>query len=178
MSRRNSMLMSWALVFLACGAGAAKEATMQLTTTAFPLGGTLPLVHTADGPDVSPALAWSGAPAGTRAFALIMDDPDAPVGLWTHWVVFDLPGDATRLEASQPRTATLPGGGRQGRNTWGNLGWNGPSPPPGKAHRYFFRIYALGAPLGLPPGATVAQVKAAMQDKVLAEGTLMGTYGR
>lgn len=151
---------------------------MQLTTSAFTPGGAIPGTFTADGKDQSPDLAWSLEPAGTRAFALIVDDPDAPAGLWTHWVVYDLPAEIRALEAGQPRTPTLPAGGRQGGNTWGRLGWNGPSPPPGKPHRYFFRIFALGAPLGLEPGASPSLVRAAMKDKVLAEGTLVGTYGR
>ena len=151
---------------------------MQLTTPAFTPGGILPAQFTADGPDQSPPLAWSGAPEGTRAFALIMDDPDAPGGLWTHWVVFDLPATASGLDQDVPRTATLANGGRQGSNTWGRLGWNGPAPPPGKAHRYAFRIFALSAPLDLAPGAGVAAVKAAMKGKVLAEGSLTASYRR
>lgn len=170
-----------AAALLAAMAGAAcssKEAAMQLTTSAFTPGGTIPALFTADGADQSPALAWSGAPAGTQAYALIMDDPDAPVGLWVHWVVLDLPASAHRLEQGQPRAASLPGGGRQGSNSWGRLGWNGPSPPPGKPHRYFFRIYALNAPLGLDAGVTAAKVREAMKGRILAEGSVMGTYGR
>lgn len=175
---RFAALVPVLLAATACGPVTSKEATMQLTTTAFTPGGTIPALFTADGQDQSPALAWSGAPAGTRAFALIMDDPDAPVGLWTHWVVLDLPASATGLEQGQPRSAALPGGAKQGSNSWGRLGWNGPSPPPGKPHRYFFRIYALSGPLGLEAGATAAKVKEAMKGKVLAEGSVMGTYGR
>jgi Raf kinase inhibitor-like YbhB/YbcL family protein len=151
---------------------------MQVTTTSFAAGAAIPSAFTGDGRDDSPAIAWSGAPASTRAYALICDDPDAPAGLWTHWVVYDLPATVHALEAAQPRTPELPGGGRQGTNTWGRVGWNGPLPPSGKPHRYFFRVYALAAPLGLPEGASPAQVKLAMRDKVLAEGDLMGTYQR
>jgi Raf kinase inhibitor-like YbhB/YbcL family protein len=107
-----------------------------------------------------------------------MDDPDAPGGLWVHWVVFDLPGTVSGLEGGVPRTATLANGGRQGSNTWGRLGWNGPAPPPGKPHRYVFRLFALSAPLGLQAGADAHGVKAAMKGKVLAETTLAASYGR
>ncbi|WP_243294271.1 YbhB/YbcL family Raf kinase inhibitor-like protein [Geothrix mesophila] len=156
----------------------AKEARMELRISAFPNGGTIPRAHTADGADRSPALQWDEPPAGTVAFALIVDDPDAPAGTWVHWVLYDLPGTARSLAEDQPRTADLPGSAHQGKNSWGRLGWNGPSPPPGKPHRYFFRLLALSAPLGLPAGASRAQVDAAMKGKVLAEGTWMGTYGR
>lgn len=168
-----------ALVALAgCGAGPRKEVPMQITSADFQAGAAIPEAHTADGADQSPALAWSGAPEGTQAFALIMDDPDAPAGVWTHWVVYDLPGAARGLDADQPRTANLPGGGRQGRNTWGRLGWNGPSPPRGLPHHYRFHLYALARPLGLDPGAGPAKVQQAMAGLVLAEATLLGTYGR
>ena len=151
---------------------------MRITTVDFPAGGAIPRTFTADGDDLSPALAFQGAPAGTRTYALIMDDPDAPVGLWVHWVVYDLPAGSTGLPQGQPRAATLESGARQGRNSWSRTGWNGPDPPPGKAHRYFFRLYALDGPLGLEPGATARQVEAAMKGRVLAQAELMGTYGR
>ena len=149
------------------GQAASRGTAMKLTTTDFTAGGAIPRAFTADGADGSPALSFQDVPAGTRAFALIMDDPDAPVGLWVHWVVYNL-----------PRSATLPGGARQGRNSWSRIGWNGPDPPPGKVHRYFFKLYALSAPLGLDPGATAPKVEAAMKGRILAEATLMGTYGR
>ena len=154
------------------------EAAMQLTSPDFVPGATIPKAFTADGGDLSPALAWQGAPEGTRTFALIVDDPDAPAGVWVHWVAFDLPATVTALAQGQARAATLPGGGRQGRNSWARLGWNGPSPPPGRPHRYFFKLYALGAALGLEPGATAQAVSAAMKGRILAETTLMATSGR
>ena len=160
------------------GQAASRETAMKITTSDFTAGGPIPRAFTADGADGSPALSFQDAPAGTRAFALIMDDPDAPVGLWVHWVVYDLPGASTGLAPNQPRSATLPGGARQGRNSWSRMGWNGPDPPRGKAHRYFFKLYALSGPLGLEPGATAPNVEAAMKGKVLAEASLMGTYGR
>jgi len=157
---------------------AGKEATMKITSPDFTDGGVIPKAFTADGADLSPALAFQEVPAGARALALIVDDPDAPVGLWVHWVLYDLPGAATTLAQNQPRSATLAGGARQGRNSWSRLGWNGPSPPPGRPHRYFFKLYALSAPLGLEPGATAQAVEAAMRGKVLAEARILGTYGR
>jgi len=168
------LLLPALLAASACG----KEPAMQFATTAFADGAAIPAACTGDGADRSPALSWSGAPSGTRAFAILVDDPDAPVGLWTHWVLYDLGGDSVGLDAGQARTPALPGGARQGSNSWGNLGWNGPAPPPGKPHRYFFRIYALAAPLGLEPGATAAQVQTAMKGRILAEGKFMGTYRR
>jgi hypothetical protein len=160
------------------GRAGTQEATMQITSPDIAPGAAIPRTFTADGADMSPALAWQGAPQGTRAFALVMDDPDAPVGLWVHWVVYDLPGNLAGLSQNQPRTATLANGARQGKNSWSRLGWNGPSPPPGKPHRYFFKLYALDGPLGLDSGATAQKVEAAMKGKVLAEASLMGTYGR
>ena len=151
---------------------------MQIHSTDLAPNAAIPKAFTADGGDRSPALAWDGAPQGTQAYALIMDDPDAPGGTGVHWVVYDLPAGSTGLAPGQPRSENLPGGGRQGMNSWPHLGWNGPAPPPGRAHRYFFHLYALGAPLGLAPRATAAQVRQAMQGKLLAEASLMGTYGR
>ena len=151
---------------------------MQLTSPDFGSGAAIPKAFTADGADVSPALVWQGAPTGTRAYALIVDDPDAPVGLWVHWVAFDLPATVTGLAQGQTRAGNLPCGGRQGRNSWSRLGWNGPSPPPGRPHRYFFKLYALSGPLGLEPGATAQSVTSAMKGKLLAETSLMATYGR
>ena len=160
-----------------CHAGG-KEAAMQLTSPDLAPGAAIPKAFTADGADRSPALAWQGAPEGTQAFALIVDDPDAPVGLWVHWVCYDLPAGQAALAQGQTRGPVLAGGGKQGRNSWGRLGWNGPAPPPGKPHRYFFKLFALAGPLGLEPGATAQQVEAAMAGKALAQASVMGTYGR
>lgn len=167
-----------ALLAAAAAGTPRQEARMDVRIPAFPDGGPIPRAHTADGPDRSPALQWGEPPAGTRAFALIVDDPDAPGGTWVHWVAYDLPPAARGLAEDQPRTPGLPGGGHQGRNSWGRLGWNGPSPPPGRPHHYRFRLLALSAPLGLPAGATRDQVEAALAGKILAEGRWIGTYGR
>ena len=123
-------------------------------------------------------MAWSGAPSGAAAFALIMDDPDAPAGTWVHWVLYDLPARSSALAENVAKTEALKDGAVQGRNDFPRTGYGGPCPPPGKAHRYFFKLYALDAPLGLKPGATKRDVERAMQGHVLATAQLMGTYAR
>ncbi|NPA06273.1 MAG: YbhB/YbcL family Raf kinase inhibitor-like protein [Chloroflexi bacterium] len=146
---------------------------LQLQSPAFEHQGPIPRRYTCDGEDISPPLTWGPAPKATRSWVLIMDDPDAPAGTWDHWIVYDIPAEVTQLVEG----ATPPG--RQGRNSWGRIGYGGPCPPPGPPHHYVFRIYALDIPsLGLPEGATKAQVLQAMQDHILAQATLIGTYGR
>jgi Raf kinase inhibitor-like YbhB/YbcL family protein len=151
---------------------------LTLTSTAFNAGAEIPTRYTCEGTDRSPALNWTGAPAGTKSYALIADDPDAPVGTWVHWVVYDLPAGATELAEGIPASDTLPGGGTQGRNDFRKIGYGGPCPPPGKLHRYFFKLYALDAPTTLNPRATKADVLAAIEGHVLAQAELMGTYRR
>lgn len=145
---------------------------MELHSDSFRPGGTIPVEHTADGDDVSPPLTWSGAPAGTHAFALIVHDPDAPRGDWVHWVLYDLAPDAHALSEGASD------GGRRGKNDFGRLGWGGPSPPPGSPHHYVFELVALDAKLGLPEGATRDEVEHAMRGHELARAKLTGTYGR
>ena len=151
-----------------------------LTSTAFKEGATIPVKHTCDGADVSPPLVWSGAPPGTKAFALIADDPDAPAGTWVHWVLYNLPGSAAGLTENVAKTVTLPdlGGALQGRTDFRRPGYGGPCPPPGPAHRYFFKLYALDAPLKLEPGTSKQDVETAMKGHALGTAQLMGTYGR
>jgi Raf kinase inhibitor-like YbhB/YbcL family protein len=167
-----------ALALLACEEGSAMA--FKLGSPAFAASGTIPARHTCDAEDLSPRLEWSDPPAGTGAFALICDDPDAPAGTWVHWVIYDLPGDARSLPEGVPtdRVLRAPPGARQGVNDFRKTGYGGPCPPPGKAHRYFFRLYALDGPLGLEPGATKAQVERAMEGHVLGRAELMGTYAR
>jgi len=150
---------------------------MKLSTTAFTPGGLIPLPYTCDGSDFSPDLEWEDAPAGTRSFALIMDDPDAPRGTWVHWLIYNIPAPAFRLAAKLPREAEHPSGLKQGANSWGRIGYNGPCPPSG-THRYFFRLHALDAELDLPGGADRAALEAAMAGHVLDRAELMGTYSR
>ena len=149
-----------------------------LTSSAFNEGETIPKLHTGDGKNTSPALHWTDPPEGTKSFALVCDDPDAPRGTWVHWVLFNLPADRRDLEARVPVEETLPSKARQGKNSFGKIGYGGPAPPPGKPHRYFFKLCALDTLLDLPAGATKEQLLAAMKGHVLAEGQLMGRYAR
>ena len=159
--------------------GGATTMTITLTSPAFREGETIPKTYTADGDNVSPPLEWGDPPAGTAGFALIADDPDAPRGTWVHWVLFDLPPGERRLDQGVPPGESLPDGARQGKNDFRKVGYGGPSPPPGKPHRYFFKLYALDTRLdGLQPGATRQQLLDAMQGHILAQGQLMCTYGR
>ncbi len=152
--------------------------SFQLTSPAFKEGGTIPTKHTCEGPDVSPRLQWTGTPTGTRSFVLIADDPDAPVGTWVHWVLYNLPADLQELAEGIPPKDTTPGGGVQGINDFRKVGYGGPCPPPGKPHRYYFKLYALDTALSLKPRATKAQVLEACQGHTLAEAQLVGQFGR
>ncbi len=152
--------------------------SFTLETTAFEPGGAIPKKYTCDGPDVSPALRWSEPPTGTESFALIADDPDAPGGTWVHWVLFNLPATAHELPEGVPKTKELAGGGLQGTNDSRKIGYDGPCPPPGKPHRYYFKLYALKSKLNLAAGATKKDVEHAMKGCILAQAELMGRYGR
>jgi len=153
-------------------------ASLVITSAAFAQEGTIPTKHTCDGPDLSPALAWSQPPGGTKSLALICDDPDAPAGTWVHWVLYDLPPEMRDLPEGMPKDRELPSGARQGMTDFKHVGYGGPCPPKGPAHRYYFKLYALDARLALPAGATKSQVEKAMQGHILARGELMGKYGR
>jgi Raf kinase inhibitor-like YbhB/YbcL family protein len=148
--------------------------SIHVSSTAFAEGQTIPKKSTADGTNVSPPLAWDAPPAGTKSLALVCEDPDAPRGTWTHWVLFNLPADARKLDEG----AKPPAGAVQGTNDFGKVGYGGPSPPPGKPHRYFFKLFALDNQVDLPAGAKRQQLLDAVKGHVLAEGQLMGTYGR
>lgn len=154
------------------------EPRLTLTSTAFSNGAPIPRQYTADGRDVSPPLAWDHVPEGTQAFALICDDPDAPVGTWVHWVLYGWPGDAEGLPEAVPPDERLGNGAVQGTNDFGNIGYGGPAPPPGKPHRYYFRLYAIDAAPSLAPGATKRDVLRAIEGHVLGQTELMGTYSR
>ena len=151
--------------------------TIQVTSTAFAEGELIPPDYTADGPNISPPLQWQGAGEAAVSIALINDDPDAPVGTWVHWVLYNLPGETTSLPENIPPDATLDNGGVHGTTDFGRIGYGGPAPPSG-THRYYFKIYALDCMLDLAPGATKAQVEKAMKGHILAEGQLMGKYKR
>lgn len=154
---------------------------IELTSRAFERGSPIPMKHTCDSGDVSPPLSWTGCPAGTVTLALIVDDPDAPGGTFVHWILFNLPGNEVQLAEDVHRGEVLPqkfGGALQGKNDFNRIGYGGPCPPVGAAHRYFFRLFALDATLPLKAGATRTDLDAAMQGHVLATGELMGTYTR
>ncbi len=155
-----------------------KIMSLQITSTAFSEGQPIPAKYSCEDRDISPPLQWTNAPANTKSFALIMDDPDAPVGTWVHWVLYDLPPTTTGLPEDVVKTQFIAGNAKQGLNSWPRLGYGGPCPPPGKPHRYFFKLYALDRMLDLKPGLTKKDVEAAMKGHVLAEGQLMGTYQR
>ena len=153
---------------------------MQFTlkSPAFEPGMNIPAKYTCTGANVSPALTWQGAPENTRSFALIVDDPDAPAGDWVHWVAANIPGDADGLSEGIPAAETLSGGGVQGINDFRKPGYGGPCPPPGKPHRYFFRLYALDASLNVMPGFTKKSLETAMKGHIIGQAELMGKFGR
>jgi len=166
---------------LGCSRSAAPEAATRFALgSAFADGATIPVKYTADGENISPPLTWSGAPAATKEFALIVDDPDAPAGTWDHWLIWRIPAGATELKEglSAHRKGVAPPEMVQGKNSWGHNGYEGPEPPAGKPHRYYFRLYALDAPLDIAGGADKAALIKAMNGHILAEGELMGKYGK
>jgi Raf kinase inhibitor-like YbhB/YbcL family protein len=156
----------------------AQPMTIQITSTAFTEGNSIPQKYTCDNQDISPPLVWTGIPAGAKSLALIVDDPDAPVGAWVHWVVFDMLPTLNGLPEGIAKTPTVAGIGTQGRTDFGKPGYGGPCPPKGKPHRYFFRLYALDSLLKLPAGAKRSEVDKAMQEHILALGQLIGNYSR
>jgi hypothetical protein len=137
----------------------------------------IPSQYTCDGADLSPPLSWNGVPSAAKSLSLIADDPDAPAGTWVHWVVYDLPPAIDSLPENVPKTDTLAGGGKQGKNDFKRTGWGGPCPP-GGTHRYFFKLYALDMMLNFPAGKTKSEIEKAMTGHVLAKGELAGTYKR
>jgi len=148
----------------------------QITTTAFRDGSSIPKRFTCDGPDVSPALSWGDPPAGTRSLAIIADDPDAPAGTWVHWVLYDLPADTRKLPEGVAKDRELPNGALQGRNDFGKIGYNGPCPPRGSEHRYFFKLYALDSRTGLKAGATKSELERTMKGHILSQAQLVGKF--
>jgi Raf kinase inhibitor-like YbhB/YbcL family protein len=155
----------------------ASSETLKLTSLAFEHEGAIPSEYTCDGEDTSPPLEWTAAPEETVEFALIVDDPDAPLGTWVHWVLYGIPADTRSLPPGLPPDAELGSGTLHGKNSWQKLGYGGPCPP-GGTHHYEFKLYALDAPLELEPGATKAQLLEAMDEHVLARALLVGTYAR
>ncbi len=174
------LLMTWSTASESQSApkGESKPMNLKVTSSAFTDGQPIPAKFTCEGKDVSPALQWTGAPPNTKSFALIADDPDAPAGTWVHWVLYDLPPNTSELAEGVAPKESLPNGAKQGINDFRKTGYGGPCPPPGKPHRYYFKVYALDAVLGLKTGTTKQDLTRAFANHVLAEGQLMGTYQR
>jgi len=173
-----TILLLAAVLMMPVAATAEDAMTLQLTSTAFAHQGEIPSRHTCEGADLSPPLAWTGLPAGTRSLALIVDDPDAPdpaapKRVWVHWVLYNLPPTATGL--AEGASIDLPAGTGEGINDWNRTGWGGPCPPIGR-HRYFFKLYALDAQLEGLGNPTKAQLESAIRPHILGQAELMGTY--
>jgi Raf kinase inhibitor-like YbhB/YbcL family protein len=149
----------------------------SISTVEFSEGEAIPTRFSCDGENISPTLEWTGAPEGTSSYVLIMDDPDAPVGTWIHWVLFNIPGDASGIVESIPAEPILPDGSIHGANSWERSDYGGPCPP-GGTHRYFFKLYALDGELDLPEGSSLDAVLASMEGHIIAEASLMGTFTR
>ncbi len=169
--------MFWAALTLFLLNGGSAMA-MEIKSAAFQNSADIPRKYTCDGTDASPPLRWENAPSETKVFALIADDPDAPVGTWVHWVIYDLPAETKELAEGVKPSETLPNGAKQGINDFRKVGYGGPCPPVGPAHRYFFKLYALDGPTNLKPRATKQQLLEAIKGHILAEAQLMGRYKR
>jgi Raf kinase inhibitor-like YbhB/YbcL family protein len=151
---------------------------MELKSSAYPAGGKIPVRYTCEGENISPALSWEDAPVGTKSFALILHDPDAPrEGGFTHWVVYDVDSSTSRIKENTPRQGKVDGLGMQGKNDSGRIGYMGPCPPSG-THRYIMRLFALDTKLNLKPGALHEEVETSMRGHLVEEATLMATYAR
>jgi Raf kinase inhibitor-like YbhB/YbcL family protein len=168
--------MQWALTSLK-GLLMAATASFAFTVTPFfaggQPGGRIEKEFTCEGPDVSPPMAWAAPPSGTQSLTLIVDDPDAPGGLFTHWVLYGILPEARGMRKGQ-----LPPGASEGINDFGTLGYRGPCPPPGKPHRYVFTLYALDEAITWPQGSSVGEIKRAMNTHTLAKAQVTGTFGR
>lgn len=152
-----------------------KKMEIKVISSAFEHEGMIPMKYTCDGEDISPPLKWEGIPENAKSIALICDDPDAPMGTWVHWVLYDLPADIRELPEGIPTNEVLENGAKQGKNSWGKIGYGGPCPPSG-THRYFFKIYVLDTILNLKPGATKEELLKAMEGHIITRGELMGKY--
>jgi Raf kinase inhibitor-like YbhB/YbcL family protein len=157
--------------------GEAEEVVFMLTSTAFEHEAPIPTIYSCDGENISPPLTWSNPPDGSVSFALINDDPDAPAGIWVHWVLFNIPVEVTGLAEAIPAQVELEDGSLHGENSWGRADYGGPCPP-GGTHRYFFKLYALDTALDLDDAPTKEELLEAMDGHILGEAELMGTYAR
>jgi Raf kinase inhibitor-like YbhB/YbcL family protein len=168
------------MAFVSCsrsGGDAKKLAALEVRSTGFGNAQSMSDKYTCDDVDVSPPLEWKNAPAGTKSFAVISETPDAPTGNWVQWLIYDIPADMTSLPQSIAKTGQLDFGARQGKNDFDQVGYFGPCLPAGE-HRFFFRVYALDSLTNLKEGAKKEELVEAMKGHILAEGALMGVYGR
>ena len=154
------------------------ESTMVLSSPSIAPGAIIASDFACTGADRSPELAWRDAPKSTVTFALIVEDPDAPGGTFVHWVAYNIPASRTSLPAGVPQSAEVPGGGANGMNSFGHIGYNGPCPPPGKTHHYRFHLFALDSALSIGDGASAAAIESAIKGHVAAEAELTGTFNR
>ena len=152
--------------------------SLSISSSAFNEGDRIPDKYTCEGEDISPQLIWSDTPEGTKSFTLICDDPDAPMGTWDHWLIYNIPADSEGLSEAVPTDESLTDGSKQGLNSWEKKSYGGPCPPPGDPHRYFFKLYALDTMLTLTGDADKSTLENAMQEHILAEAQLMGTFSR
>lgn len=163
-------------------AGGTLAMALEITSPAFKNNEFIPQKYSCQGENISPPLEWSGAPAPTKSFALIVDDPDAPMGDWVHWLVYDIPEQMDSLSEDHSKllflAKSITNVIKQGLASFGKAGYGGPCPPPGKPHRYFFKLYALDVSLNLPQGVSKAQLLKAMQGHILGQAQLVGLYKR
>jgi Raf kinase inhibitor-like YbhB/YbcL family protein len=155
-----------------------QKQAITVTSASFKQGETIPKRYSCEGENISPAITWSAGPSGTKSYALVCEDPDAPSGMFIHWVMYNIPASEHGLAENIEKKDVLPNGTREGKNGAGNTGYTGPCPPPGKPHRYFFRVFALDTELNLSGDVTRDLLMAAIQSHILAEGSIMGTYQR
>jgi Raf kinase inhibitor-like YbhB/YbcL family protein len=190
MSPKRSRLLV-PLLALAAGAGLAaapdnstpegtegRKMKIQITSTAFKDGEPIPAKHSCSGADVSPPLSIASVPKEAKSLILIVDDPDAPSGNWTHWVLYGISPQTVAIPEGSSAKATPPVAAQIGKNSWGKTEWGGPCPPPGGKHRYYFRLYAVDTNLSLPRGTSKPDLMRAIEGHVLAQGELMGTFQR
>lgn len=151
---------------------------LEIRSASFKSSEEIPLRHTYNDENLSPHLAWSDVPPGTRSFVIICEDPDAPLKAWVHWIIFNIPKDTRELKEGQSAQEILDNGAIQGSNDFGNLGYDGPTPPPASSHRYIFKLYALDTMLNLKPRTAKKELLKAIQGHIIGEAKLIGTYGR
>jgi Raf kinase inhibitor-like YbhB/YbcL family protein len=173
-----AFLITLMMICQARAGGAGEAMKLSVESPAFGQGEKIPVKYTCDGEDMSPPLKWSPGPAATKSYALIVDDPDAPGGSFTHWLAYNVPSGVTSLDEHVTALYRLGDGTLQGKNSYGRIGYGGPCPPPGRPHHYRFGVYALDTRLKLGPGASKDGLLTAMSGHVLAQGELTGVYGR